>query len=435
MAVKVFLRKKLISGGLKQSLYLDFIPAIPIPNSNRKTRREFLGKYLLTTREDIWDLIEKKELRIEKLRESDQTDMKKIKSLQVEVNQYKKLLPQLKPLSQLEKEQNKSTLKIATQIKYRRENQLSKPEVYDDFELEQLRLKELGEHDFVAYFRELVKKRSGSSYSNWVSAQAFLEEFSGGGLRFAELNEVKLNELKEFLLAAKSRKNGKDDLSNNTAVSYFNKVKAALKQAYKEGRIPNDLNARIDPIKAKETRRTVLSLEELNSLAKASCKDPVLKRAGLFSALTGIRHCDIQNLRWKDLEHVGRGAYFLSFNQQKTEGVERLPISDQAVELMGPKGQWEDLVFAGLRGASYHSKNLEDWIREAGISKHITFHSFRHTFATLQLEAKTDIYTISKMLGHRSVKTTQIYTQVVDELKKEAAKKIRIDLNHYRNEK
>jgi integrase len=429
MAVKVFLRKKLISGGLKQSLYLDFIPAIPVPNSDKRTRREFLGKYLFTTREEIWEIIEKREMKIEKIRESDRPDTKRIRSLQDEIDKYKKLLPSIKPLSQLDREYNKSTLKIAQQIKYRRENQLSKPEIYDDFEREQLRLKELGQHDFVAYFRELAEKRSGTNYSNWNSALLFLEEFARGVLRFADLDETKINDFREFLQRAKSRKNGKDDLSNNTAVSYFNKVKAALKQAYKEGRIQTDINARIDPIKVKETRRTVLSLEEINRLAKADCKDPVLKRAGLFSALTGIRHCDIRNLQWKHLEHVKGSGYFLLFVQQKTEGVERMPISDQAVKLMGARGHSEGFIFPGLKGAAYHSNHLKLWMQEAGISKHITFHCFRHTYATLQLEARTDIYTISKMLGHKSLRTTQIYTHVVDKLKKEATKKIRINLD------
>lgn len=64
------------------------------------------------------------------------------------------------------------------------------------------------------------------------------------------------------------------------------------------------------------------------------------------------------------------------------------------------------------------------WLQDAGITKNITFHSFRHTFATLQLEMGTDLYTVSKMLGHKSIKTTQIYAKVVDKKKVEAAGRI-----------
>jgi site-specific recombinase XerD len=65
----------------------------------------------------------------------------------------------------------------------------------------------------------------------------------------------------------------------------------------------------------------------------------------------------------------------------------------------------------------------------AGISRNITFHSFRHTFATLQLSAGTDIYTVSKLLGHKAVATTQIYAHVLDEAKRDAVNRITIDFN------
>jgi len=61
------------------------------------------------------------------------------------------------------------------------------------------------------------------------------------------------------------------------------------------------------------------------------------------------------------------------------------------------------------------------------ITKKITFHGFRHTFATLQLSSGTDIYTVSKMLGHTNIKTTQIYAKVVDEKKEKAANAIKLN--------
>ena len=86
------------------------------------------------------------------------------------------------------------------------------------------------------------------------------------------------------------------------------------------------------------------------------------------------------------------------------------------------------LVFEGLPAPSWISKPLARWIEASGITKHITFHCFRHTYATLQLSNGTDIFTVSKMLGHTNVRTTQRYTKVVDEKKENAADAIKIDL-------
>ena len=72
------------------------------------------------------------------------------------------------------------------------------------------------------------------------------------------------------------------------------------------------------------------------------------------------------------------------------------------------------------------NNDLRYWAASAGISKHITFHSARHTFATLQLTLGTDIYTVSKMLGHRELTTTQIYAKIIDEKKVEAVNRIKL---------
>ena len=149
-------------------------------------------------------------------------------------------------------------------------------------------------------------------------------------------------------------------------------------------------------------------------MAETPCDRPILKRAALFSALTGIRHCDIQKLKWKEIQVDGKQVR-LNFTQQKTKGVEYMPISEQAYKFCGEPGNSEQLVFEDLPDPSWISGPLKRWIKSAGITRNITFHCFRHTYATLQLAGGTDIYTVSKMLGHTNVKTTQIYAKVVDE--------------------
>ena len=85
-------------------------------------------------------------------------------------------------------------------------------------------------------------------------------------------------------------------------------------------------------------------------------------------------------------------------------------------------------VFEGLVYSAYQNRHISQWIGAAGITKDITFHCFRHTYATLLLGAGTNIYTISKMLGHKNVKTTQVYAKIMDEAKRKAADNIKLDL-------
>jgi len=379
MAIKVKLREKTISGN-RQSLYLDFYPPIPHPETGEPTRREFLGMYLFD-----------------------------------------------KAKNPIDKLHNKETLQLAEQIRQKRENHLNKPEIYTGYEKEQLKIKERGEQNFVAYFKSLADKRKASNHDNWVSAYNYLETYTKGNLKFADLNEKFCNEFKDYLLTTKSNKSKTEPLAQNSAVSYFNKVKATLKQAYKDGYLTTDLNAKIQPIKQAETQRNFLSIEELNSLVKTECNNPLLKRAALFSALTGLRFSDIKNLIWGELEYIEGNGYFIKFKQQKTKGVEMMPISEQAYSLLGERKEPTDKVFEGLTYSAYENKHLAKWIGLAGIEKDITFHCFRHTFATLQLSKGTDIYTVSKMLGHRELKTTQIYAKIIDKTKREAADKIQLD--------
>ena len=379
MSIKVKLRQKNISGN-RQSLYLDFYPAIPHHETGEPTRREFLGLYLFD-----------------------------------------------KAKNPIDKQHNKETLQLAEQIRQKKENHLNKPEIYTGYEKEQLKIKEQGEQNFVTYFKSLADKRKASNYDNWVSAFNYLETFTKGNLKFTDLNEKFCNEFKEYLLTTKSNKSKKTTLSQNSAVSYFNKLKAAMKQAFKDGYLQFDFNSKVKPIKQAETQRNFLTIEELNNLVKTECTNPSLKNAAIFSALTGLRFSDIKNLVWGELEYIEGNGYFIQFIQQKTKGVEMMPISEQAYSLLGETKEPTDKVFEGLTYSAYTNKQLSQWIGLAGISKDITFHSFRHTFATLQLSKGTDIYTVSKMLGHRELKTTQIYAKIIDSTKREAADKIKLD--------
>lgn len=162
------------------------------------------------------------------------------------------------------------------------------------------------------------------------------------------------------------------------------------------------------------------SLDEVKKLAATPCKHEVLKRAALFSCLTGLRISDIQQLSWDHIIKAEDG-YVMRLRTEKTEEEANLPITEEALELCGERS--EGLVFKELK-RSMINYPLKAWIAEAGITRRITFHCFRHTYATLLSHNGVPIYTISKMLTHRSVKNTQKYAEVTDPDKRSAAKTI-----------
>ena len=105
----------------------------------------------------------------------------------------------------------------------------------------------------------------------------------------------------------------------------------------------------------------------------------------LYSLPTGIRHCDIQKLKWKEIQVVGEQIR-LNFTQQKTKGVEYMPISDQAYQLCGEPGKPEQLIFEDLPDPSWISGPLKRWIKSAGITRNITFHCARHNAFSFELK-------------------------------------------------
>lgn len=168
-------------------------------------------------------------------------------------------------------------------------------------------------------------------------------------------------------------------------------------------------------IKGENNKREYLSIDELKSLVKTDCRYPDLKNAFLFGCLTGLRWSDINQLTWADVQELD-GHQRIIFKQQKTKGLQYLDISPQAYALMGEKKTGR--VFVGLRYSAYMNVELLRWCMAAGISKHITFHASRHTFAVTQLTMGTDIYTVSRLLGHSEIKTTEIYADIIDSKRK-----------------
>ncbi|MCK9613130.1 MAG: site-specific integrase [Bacteroidales bacterium] len=330
--------------------------------------------------------------------------------------------PQTGRLPKTVRDENKKILELAESIRSKRHLEL-KNGIFG-FQ-DQSKMKS----SFLRYFEYLTEKRKDSSgnYGNWDSTLKHLKKFVTFEVTFAQINKRWLEDFKEYL-QKEALTPAKQNLSQNSASSYYNKVRAALREAYKEGIIQQNPADSTDGIKPGEPEREFLTLEELQALVKVDCEIPILKKAFLFSAMTGLRFSDVEKLTWSEVQHSNEIGNYIRFVQKKTKGAETLPISEQAADFLGTRGKATDRVFVGLKYSAWHNLRLQQWVMKAGITKSITFHCARHTYATLQLTLGTDIYTVSKLLGHKDIKTTQIYAKVIDEKKKEAANRIKLDL-------
>ena len=319
-----------------------------------------------------------------------------------------------------ERKQNKENLELADQIFTIRKAELyqGKYNIQND---------KKGKVGFLEFYEETTEERykSKGNYDNWDAAQKHIEAYCPSHIT---LNDVDVNFIKGFkkyletVAVTKSKKN----LSQNTKHTYFNKFKACLNAAFEEGYLKENFMKKVKGFAMGESTREYLTADELQKLASTHCKLPLLKRAFLFSALTGIRWSDVNKMKWSEVRDEGMDSenttiFRIVFQQKKTDGVEYLYISKQAREFLGDRKELDNRVFKGLRYSAHMNLQLLRWCMDAGINKHITFHSARHTNAVLLLENGADIYTVSKRLGHREIRTTAIYAKIIDKKMKEAA--------------
>jgi len=327
-----------------------------------------------------------------------------------------------------DKEANKQTLQLANSIKARRIVEIQN-----------------GEHGFKSayaedtlffdYYRAMCEKRIGmeslGNWGNWKSCLKHLEKYEPNQrIKFSQITPEWVQGFRDYLekeacaWSCDSRERIKDHpLSRNSKVSYFNKLRACLNQAYEERIIAHNPMRGIEGFKAEDGTRMYLTIDEVQKLAKAECEYPAIKRAFLFSCLTGLRRSDVIRLTWGDVHKQGQFTRII-FKQKKTSGQEYLDISPQAADLMGERGKDTEHVFPDIHSPSCTNNAIKIWVLKAGIHKDITFHCARHTFAVMMLDLGTDIYTVSKLLGHRELSTTQIYAKVLDKNKQAAVAKI-----------
>ena len=164
-----------------------------------------------------------------------------------------------------------------------------------------------------------------------------------------------------------------------------------------------------------------MTAEELKALAAAKCPNEQVKAAFLFSCFCGLRLSDIEGLTWDAIRQDG-DTWRLETRMQKTRQIIYLPLSIAARRYLPERAEKgpESLVFDLPKRVTTQC-DIRTWVKRAGIEKNISFHCARHTFATLALTQGADLYSISKLLGHTNVTTTQIYATIIDQRKQDAA--------------
>lgn len=313
-------------------------------------------------------------------------------------------LKQVKAANPTDKEANRKAKDLAKKIAVQRAAELQASDY-------NMTADHKGKVDFIAYWEGYIKRYTKKDKRNMEGAcNAFRKYMDGDGIKsltMKTLGEVHVKAYAEYLEA---------NHKGEGACSYFARFKKMMKHAMREKVLQVNPAAEISVKRDMSIKKNVLTLDEIKALARTETANDELKRAFLFSCFTGLRWVDVKALQW---QHIDYKARMLSITQAKTGLNVTAPLHDTALSLLPEKGKSSAFVF-DLPSHTGALKTLRAWVSRAGIEKDITWHCARHSFATNLITLKADVTTVSKLLGHTSLKYTQRYTHIADELKREA---------------
>ena len=314
--------------------------------------------------------------------------------------------------------QNKATMIAANAIKSKRIIELTNGEAgikrADDKETMSLL-------DWMNTYMENQQKRGKKDGHQIKVAIQILKDYAGERVTMEQIDKEFCQGYIDYLLT-EYRPMGKP-VSRFTAQNYYRVLNGALNAAVRADVIKVNPFTKIgnsDKIRRPESKREYMTIEELRALIATPMKNEAVKQAYLFSCFCGLRISDIIGLKWGKV-YVDNGQYRLEVVMQKTKETIYLPLSPEALRWMPERGDKtsEDHVF-DLPSTTHINILLKPWAKAAGIDKRFSFHTARHTFATMMLTLGADLYTTSKLLGHTDVKMTQVYAKIINRKKDEA---------------
>lgn len=285
--------------------------------------------------------------------------------------------------------------------------------------------------DHVQQVAQLVgKEYAVGTLKRFKAALASLEAFfvfkNKTDLPLRELNYKFITDYEYFL---KTERN----VEHNTAMGIIKKLKKIVRLCVANDWIDKDpfLNYKI---KIRETNRPFLLQDELNRIVEKQLHTPRLSQVRdifVFCCYTGLAYADVQKLQKQDIVIGVDGEKWIHTERVKTETPTRIPLLIQALQIIDrykshPQCENENRVLPVMSNQKMN-EYLKELAERCDISKKMTFHTARHTFATtVTLTNGVPIETVSKMLGHKSIRTTQQYAKIVDT-------KISDDMNVLRN--
>ncbi|MGP8216420.1 MAG: tyrosine-type recombinase/integrase [Bacteroidia bacterium] len=265
-----------------------------------------------------------------------------------------------------------------------------------------------------------------------VHFEEYLNSIGQKQLLLRELNTNHLVAFEEYLLTEYINPTLQRGMLRSTANKYLSRIRTVLKHAVRAGAIdrsPFDLGFKL---KATKSQREALTIEEIELIARHDLgQNPSLERVRdifLFSCYTGLRYMDAQCLKAEDIKMDKKNnRLWVKIRQRKTKEIIELPLLSKAVEIYYKYQVLREATGYVLPRLSNQKVNtyLHIIAELVGIKKKVTHHIARHSFAsTILLEEDIDIATVSKMLGHNSIRSTAIYARVSRRLLANAAEKV-----------
>ena len=305
------------------------------------------------------------------------------------------------PNSLDERNKNKELLELAMQIRENRQSELQhRQEGIIDPKRRNI--------NFIDYFQNFLDNYPNKDIRIVKYCLKYFKEFIGE--EYILPHQITEDLLRNFKVFLDARLNGE------TPHNYFTKMKKVVKQAYLDKILYTNVGENIKNIRKEGLKKDILSLNEIQKLAITECGNEQIKKAFLFSLNTGLRYCDIKELKWRNVYQ----DKIVIKSQKKTGIPVYIDLNENAKKLIGDKqGLYDDYVFE-LPSLTGCLKTLKTWTKRADINKNITWHSARHSVAVNMLILGNDIKTVSGILGHSGLKHTEKYTRIIDELKRKA---------------